>query len=73
MGGLKHQKAKRSMEHLLDWTYRSIKDTSVCIADERRDRREVNVMSERDVFVGGANVHRTIVDQVPFPQPVNCL
>ena len=72
MGGLKHQKAKRSTEHLLDWTSRS-RTRASALWMNGRDRREVKVTSEPDVLLAVLNVHRTTVDQVSFPQPVNRL
>jgi transposase len=51
MGGLKHQKEKRGMDHFAGLDV-SVKDTSVCIVDDTgKIAREVKVASEPDAPV----------------------
>ncbi len=51
MGGFKHQKEKRSMDHFAGLDV-SVKDTSVCIVDDTgRIVREVKVASEPDALL----------------------
>src|SRR6202050_2800614 len=51
MGGLKHQKEKRSMEYFAGLDV-SVKDTSVCIVDETgKITREVKVASEPEALL----------------------
>jgi hypothetical protein len=51
VGGLKHQKEKRSMDHFAGLDV-SVKDTSVCIVDDTgKITREVKVASEPDALL----------------------
>jgi hypothetical protein len=56
VGGLKHQKEKRSMEHFAGLDV-SVKDTSVCIVDNTgKIAREVKVASEPDALLAAARM-----------------
>lgn len=51
MGGVKHQKEKRSMDHFAGLDV-SVKETSVCIVDDAgKIVREVKVESEREALL----------------------
>ena len=58
MGGLKHQKEKRSMDYFAGLDV-SVKETSVCIVDDTgKIAREVEGSERTRSFVGGAEEPR---------------
>jgi predicted NBD/HSP70 family sugar kinase len=60
VGGLKHQKEKRSMDHFAGLDV-SVKDTSVCIVDDTgKITREVKVAREPDALLTVLKILPTI-------------